>query len=255
MTRKTLSNGVGKDGKKKEDSSNDRGETNVLQGLNPTPPETSDAASEPQDAGQQVRNDEEVPTNEKEPLRQSLTIFMLELQLGIRTINKLNEDAYAEFDRITPDEAVSTNTIEAGELLEMNALLEILESELQRLGQKAKIIAGRFRTSLLDAGVDAAELEGKANKRRQDRPSDEAERLKDGMAKVSKKEIAFRTEIMLTLTAISKLHEVLGSIRENHGPFERIDHLASLLRSEIVKIMKTFDGGELWKILTAQPPK
>jgi hypothetical protein len=206
-------------------------------------------------AGQSSQGDEKVPADKNEPLRQTLTFFMLELQLGIRTINKMNEVAYAEFDRITPDEVALKNTNEASELLEMNAFLELLAGELQRLAQKAQIIVGRFRNSLLDVGVDAAALEERTNKKSQDWPSDEAERLKEIMAKHSKKEMAISTQIMITLPALFKLHEILESVGHDYGPFDRVDMLALLLTREIMTIMKNLDGGELWKVLSAQAPK
>jgi hypothetical protein len=49
--------------------------------------------------------------------------------------------------------------IEVSELLEMTRLLARLQFELQRLGLKAQRIADRFRTPLLEAGVEVTELD------------------------------------------------------------------------------------------------
>jgi hypothetical protein len=206
-------------------------------------------------AGKPPQSDEKVPADRNEPLPQALAFFMLELQLGLRALNKLNEAACAEFDRITADEVMARNTIEPSELLEMNSFVELLSRELQALGQKAQIIFGHFRNSLLDAGVEAEELQARTNRKKSDWPSDEAERIKELMGQLSEKEMAIRAQIMVTLTVLFKLHEILETIRDEHGPFDRLDSLALLLAKEIAKIMKHFDGGELWNVLWEQPSK
>src|SRR6266403_2645613 len=149
MKDKTSTKAVGNDGPNKGDSTSKHVEADVLKGLKATPPETSGETLKPEPTGRRVQDGEEISTDEKEPLNQALAFFMLELGLGLRTINKLNEAAYAEFDRITSDEVASKDTIESSELLEMHAFLELLERELQSLGQKAQIIVGRFRNSLM----------------------------------------------------------------------------------------------------------
>jgi hypothetical protein len=253
MTDKRSTRRAGNDIPSRGDNSDKRRGADVLESSKTTSRGASGYAHKV--AGELPQGDEKVPADKNEPLPQALAFFVLELQLRIRTINELNKAAFAEFDRITEDNIAPNNLIKASELLEMNALLAVLEHELQRLGLKTQVIAGRFRDSLLDAGIDVAELEERTNKKKQDWTSGEAERIKEGMAKLSKKEMAIRTEILITLSALSKLHKVLRLTRDDRGQFDRIDRLAFLLSREIVNIMKKLDGGELWKVLSAELPK
>src|SRR6266403_847131 len=225
MKDKTSTKAVGNDGPNKGDSTSKHVEADVLKGLKATPPETSGETLKPEPTGRRVQDGEEISTDEKEPLNQALAFFMLELGLGLRTINKLNEAAYAEFDRITSGAMVSQNTIDVSELHGMNAFLELLQRELQPLGEKARIMADRFRNSLLDAGVDGTELEESTKLKTQVWPSDKADRLKEVTAKLSKKEMAIRTQLMITFTTLCTLHEVLETIRKDRGPLVRIDEL------------------------------
>src|SRR5258708_36521451 len=76
-------------------------------------------------AGAPQQDDEKVPV-EGEHMPRAIAQFLLELNVGLNTLDKLYDSTYYEFDKIMLDDTGSDDPIDVSELLEMNAFLEIL---------------------------------------------------------------------------------------------------------------------------------